>query len=72
VISSRDLLLDCNDDILEELMAVGVAAIERAKSSDWVCILTLILTFGGSVIPNSVRIGPLLVRVREYVPNPLR
>ena len=74
VISSWDLLMDSEEDILGELRSVGVREVKRLKKrtgGETGPSPTLLLTFAGD-LPEKVRVGCLSIRVRPYVQDPLR
>jgi hypothetical protein len=74
VISSWDLLMDSEEDILGELRSDGVRDVRRLKKrsgGETGPSPTLLLTFEGE-LPKKVRVGCLSIRVRPYVQDPLR
>lgn len=75
VVSSSDLLVCSEDEILENLSSQGVVAVRRISTKkDGIISPTpsLILTFRKTSLPDRVRAGFLSLRVRPYFPNPLR
>jgi len=75
VVVSGGLLHDSERDVLEELQPLGVVEVKRLSSrrdGRVVPTASLLLTFGGTELPSQVTIGFLSLRVRPYVPSPLR
>jgi hypothetical protein len=74
VMRSPDLLKETEEDLLSELASMGVVGVKRiTRKADGVDLPTpsVILTFRGHCLPESVKVGFLNVRVRPYVANPL-
>ena len=73
VIWCRELRGMTDEEIQEELKTHNVTYVKRillerrTKQSDM-----LILTFGNTTLPKSIKIGYMSVVVRQYIPNPLR
>ena len=69
-------LRDCTEaEIKEELAEQGVTDVRRiviTKESRKVPTGTLILTFGMTTLPESLKIGYMNVRVTPYIPSPMR
>lgn len=75
VIYCPDLMDIGDNEILEELGPQGLTAIFRIKTKrDEKVVPTplFILTFAKSTLPNDIMIGYLRVKIRPYIPNPLR
>ena len=75
VIREYDLLHCDEKEIFEELSEQGVTCVKRiAVKREGVLrnTVTVILTFGLSVLPSHVICGYLRVPVEQYIPNPLR
>ena len=75
VITCKDLVQETEEEILSELAEEGVVAIYRVKNrvdGALVPTPTLILTFKANHLPESISVGFYRVRVRQYIPNPLR
>ncbi|XP_058812814.1 uncharacterized protein LOC131677159 [Topomyia yanbarensis] len=74
VVSSADLIEVEDKQILDHLSSQGVTAIRRIKrkiDGTEVNTPTIILTFGKTTYPQSVKVGILSVRTRPYYPNPM-
>ena len=75
VITCRDLLCCSSEEILEGLGSQGVVEVRRINSRvDGVLTptATLILTFKSHSLPETVKAGFIRIKVRPYIPNPLR
>ena len=75
VITVPDLSDVEEDDILEELRDQGVQKVRRLvrkESGNSVPTDTLVLSFVGEQLPEKVRVAWRNVKVRQYVPNPVR
>ncbi|XP_058810981.1 uncharacterized protein LOC131675864 [Topomyia yanbarensis] len=74
VVSSVDLIEVEDKQILDHLSSQGVTAIRRIKrkiDGTEVNTPTIILTFGKTTYPQSVKVGILSVRTPPYYPNPM-
>lgn len=75
VVSSRDLLNCSEDEILDNLRNIGVIAVKRInskKDGNLIPTPSIILTFRKSSLPDRIIAGYLSLRVRPYIPNPMR
>ena len=69
-------LADCDEDtIVEELSDQLVTAARRIyirRDGSRLPTNSIILTFGTAVLPEKIKVGYLVVRVKPFIPNPLR
>ena len=73
VIRCRELSNMCEEDIQNELANQKVTHVKRIYiDRGRVPTTTYILTFSTVVLPVSIKVGYLNVRVTDYIPNPLR
>ena len=75
VITVPDLEDVEDDDILDELRDQGVQKLrrlQRKENDGTVPTDTLVLSFSGERLPEKVRVAWRTVRVRQYIPNPVR
>jgi len=75
VIQCRDLTDTSEEEILENLSAQDITEVRKIRVQRDGCRIntgTIILTFGLPVLPTSVKIGFLRVKVDAYIPNPLQ
>lgn len=81
VLNKRKCVIFCpeikdveNDKLLIELANEKVIEIRRiSRKQDGVSVNTptLILTISGTVVPDYIKVGPLRVRTRTYIPEPM-
>ncbi|GBO22681.1 hypothetical protein AVEN_162738-1 [Araneus ventricosus] len=75
VVSDDELLFSSDEEILEGLSSQGVVNVRRIftrKGTDTVPTKHVILTFSSTVLPSSIKPGYINIRVRSYIPYPLR
>ncbi|XP_058827089.1 uncharacterized protein LOC131687064 [Topomyia yanbarensis] len=75
IVTCADLKYATEEEILEELQEQGVCNVEVMKrKKDGILISTnsYILTFKSNGIPESVKVGYLVLSVRLFIPRPLR
>ena len=75
VIRCRDLADTSEEEILDNLSSQGITEVRKIRvqrDGRRINTGTIILTFGLPVLPTSVKIGFLRVKVDVYIPNPLR
>ncbi|XP_049517339.1 uncharacterized protein LOC125943048 [Dermacentor silvarum] len=75
VVSDDDLLQLSEAELLEgfsEQNVINVKRIKMRRDGKELQTRHLILTFNSSVLPESIEAGYIKLRVRPYVPNPLR
>ncbi|GFY44160.1 uncharacterized protein TNIN_66841 [Trichonephila inaurata madagascariensis] len=75
VIYCPDLIPLPDSEIEEELASQGVEAVKRItsiKDSKTVISPLFILTFSKHTLPENILIGYLNIKIRPYIPNPLR
>lgn len=75
VITSSDLLNCDLDEIVDNLKLVGVTTAKRIttrKDGELTNTASIILTFRRASLPASIKAGYLSLKVRPYIPNPLR
>ena len=75
VIYCADLEDVSNDDITDGLSDFGVVSARRIVSRKSGVVLpkhSIILTFNQLDIPKEISIGYMKVKVRQYIPNPMR
>ena len=63
------------DEIVEGLKEYKVIKAEKQKfrkDDEWVESTTAILTFKANNFPQQIKIGYLVAKVRQYIPNPMR
>src|SRR5207253_235359 len=75
VVFSRDLIDETEATLLEELREQGVIGVHRIQSKQ-AGVLTpsgaLLLTFDTPALPQTVTAGYLRLKVRAYIPSPMR
>ena len=75
-IFSRELIDESDDSIVTELSSQGVTGAKRILRKDSNGELqkthTIILTFSNPTLPDAIVAGYLKIKVRPYIPNPLR
>ncbi|XP_058449331.1 uncharacterized protein LOC131429290 [Malaya genurostris] len=74
VLSCREAMDLPTEEIKQELEHLGVLEVRRItrrKENDRVNTPTLVLTFQGTTFPKYIKIGPLRVETREFIPNPM-
>lgn len=75
VISENDLMYLSETEPLEEWKEQNVIDVQRIKircDNKEIPTKHIILTFDSSTLPESIEAGYVKIRVRPYVPNPLR
>ncbi|GBO43013.1 hypothetical protein AVEN_37559-1 [Araneus ventricosus] len=75
VVSDDELLFSSDEEILEGLSSQGVVNVRRIltrKGTATIPTKHVILTFSSTVLPSSIKAGYLNIRVRPYIPYPLR
>ena len=75
VIRTKELDDMEEEDILEELKPQGVTSVRRMivqRGGKRIITGTYVLTFGTSELPNRINLGYIIVRVAQFIPNPLR
>ncbi|XP_049525930.1 uncharacterized protein LOC125946473 [Dermacentor silvarum] len=75
VVSDDDLMELTEAELLEgfsEQNVINVKRIKMRRDGKEIKTKHLVLTFGSSVLPESIEAGYIKLRVRAYVPNPLR
>ncbi|GFY79719.1 putative tick transposon [Trichonephila inaurata madagascariensis] len=75
VIYCPDLIPLLDSEIEEELTSQGVEAVKRItsiKDGKTVTSPLFILTFSKHTLPENILIGYLNIKIRPYIPNPLR
>ena len=75
VIRCRDLADTSEEEILDNLSSQGITEVRKIRvqhDGRRINTDTIILTYGLPVLPTSVKIGFLRVKVDVYIPNPLR
>ena len=71
----KDLLELSNEQIVDELASQGVTQVSRyilKKNGNEIRTNTLFITFNTPTPPERLVLGYYVVRVKPYVPNPLR
>jgi hypothetical protein len=74
VISCREILNEKEEEIAKWLAEEGVTAVRRITRMDngnRINTPTLILTINGTVVPEHIRVGPLRIKTRTYIPDPM-
>src|ERR1044071_3835814 len=75
VVQSWDLAEMTEDEIQEEMKGAGIVNVSHIlkwKDGNRVPSGSMILTFGSSTLPAKIKAGYLSLKVRPYIPNPLR
>ncbi|GBN17210.1 hypothetical protein AVEN_87589-1 [Araneus ventricosus] len=75
VISDDELLFSSDEEILEGLSSQGVVNVRRIftrKGTDTIPTKHVILTFSSSVLLSIIKAGYMNIRMRPYIPHPLR
>ena len=75
VVSCYDLKDMPEKEICENLAGQGVCAVRRIfrrEGNSKVPTATLILTFNRPLLPDTIKVGYLKLKVRLFVPNPLQ
>ncbi|GBM91605.1 hypothetical protein AVEN_158576-1 [Araneus ventricosus] len=75
IVSDDELLFSSDEEILERLSSQGVVNVRRIltrKGTDTILTKHVILTFSSTVLPSSINAGYINIRVRPYIPYPLR
>lgn len=74
VISCREILNTTEDELLKELAdekVIAVKRITRKQDGKIVNTPTIILTLNGTRVPEHIKVGPLRIRTRTYIPDPM-
>ena len=75
VITCRELTDSTEEEVLSGMVDQGVTKVRRMNrktNGKLVATNTFVLTFRTKVLPKTVRVGWLSIRVRTYVPDPTR
>ncbi|GBO15275.1 hypothetical protein AVEN_257167-1, partial [Araneus ventricosus] len=75
VVSDDEILFSSDEEILEGLSSQGVVNVRRILTRKGTATFPtkhVILTFSSTVLPSSIKAGYLNIRVRPYIPYPLR
>lgn len=74
VISCREIINETDDELLKWMAKDGVVGVKRfTRMQDGVRVNTptITLTINGTAVPEHIKVGPLRIKTRIYIPDPM-